>query len=225
MKIRLNKYERTAGLFVGFALCASLTAGIAIALTNSWFSRKVEFMTELESADGVHAGTTVQIAGLRVGSVSDVELGEHDQVQVHLQILEKFKHKVRADSQITMFRPFILSDKVLEVTTGSADQPELKSGSMIPTVASTDVMDLLSGKKMTEVLSSFDHMADSLKVIGTAFTSKERTQSLVQTLDRLNPLVQNLNTMATEVVKLTSVANRDKRAEIIVSNLAQLSHE
>lgn len=76
---------------------------------------------------------------------------------------------------------------------------------------------------MGAVLSSFDHLADSLKIVGEAFADKRRTQSLVQMLDRLYPLVDNLNTMASEIVKITNVANKQKRAETIIGNLAEVS--
>lgn len=225
MKIRFNKFEKVAGLFVGLAILTCLVGMVGIAVKNGWFAMKIKYYTELESADGVHAGTIVQIAGLRVGSVTDVELMGDDKVRVQFEVIERFRSKVRKDSTIQMFRPFILAEKVLEVRAGTTEEPEVEPGGMIPTLASTDVMDLLSGKKMGQVLSSFDHLAESLKVVGEAFSNPQRTQALVQMVDRLNPLVENLNVMATEIVKITNVANKKQRAEVIVSNLAELSEQ
>jgi phospholipid/cholesterol/gamma-HCH transport system substrate-binding protein len=225
MKIRFNKFEKVAGLFVGIAILGCVLGMIGIAAKNGWFARKVAFVTQLESADGVHAGTIVQIAGLRVGAVSDVELLADDRVLVRFQVQEKFRDKIRKDSHVQMFRPFILAEKVLEISTGSLKEAIVEPGGMIPMIASTDVMDLLSGKKMTTVLASFDHLADSLAIVGEAFSNKERTQAMVEMLDRLNPLVMNLNTMATEVVKITTVANKQKRMETIVTNLAMISEQ
>lgn len=223
MKIRFNKFEKVAGLFVGLALLSCVVGMAAIAIKNGWFARKVEFQTELESAEGVHDGSTVQIAGLRVGSVTEVDLQSNDKVLVRFEVLEKFKNKVREDSQVVMFRPFILADKVLEVSVGSEDSPVMKVGGMIPLQPTSDIMDMLSGKKMSTMLGSFDKMADSLRIVGQAFADPERTHSLVQMIDRLSPLVQNLNTMSVEIVKITSAANKQKRIESIISNLAQVS--
>lgn len=225
MKIHFNKFEKVAGLFVAVALFGCVFSLIAIAAKNGWFASKVSYVTEIESADGLHAGTVVQIAGLRVGAVSEVELLSDDRVLVHFKILEKFRDKVRKDSHLQTFRPFILAEKVMEVSTGSATEPEMEPGGMVPTMASTDVMDLLSGKKMTAVLASFDHVADSLRIVGEAFSNKERTQAIVQMIDRLNPLVRNLDIMAVEVVKVTSAANKQKRMETILSNLAMISEQ
>lgn len=209
MKIRFNKFEKVAGLFVGLAILACVVGTVGIAVKNGWFSRKVSFTTELESADGLHAGTTVQIAGLRVGSVTDVELESNDRVLVKFEVLEKFQDKVRADSRVHMFRPFILSEKVLEVSVGSESEPLIPPGGKVAIVTSTDIMDLMSGKKMGMALESFDKLAESLKILGNALADPKRTRSLVNVLDKLNPLVENLNTMSLEIAKITKSTGRE----------------
>ncbi len=225
MKIRFSKFEKVAGIFVGVAVISCVLAVAAIAIKNGWLSSKISYQVELESADGVHSGTVVQIAGLRVGAVTAVELESNDRVLVHFEVLERFRDKIRKDSVVQMYRPFVLAEKVIEISSGSESQEILPSGSAIPVVSSYDIMDFLSGKKMTQVFAGFDKLADSMRVFGQAFSDPERTQALVQMMDRLNPLVKNLNTMSVEIVKLTGVANKQGRAENIIANLAKLSVE
>lgn len=225
MKVRFNKYEKVAGVFVLVAILSCLLGMAGIAVKNGWFASKVEYHTELDTADGVHAGTVVQIAGLRVGSVRDVELREDSRVVVTFEVFEKFREKIRRDSTIQMYRPFILAEKVLEISMGNAQEPLVSTGELIPTVASIDVMDMLSGKKMSAVLSSFDHLADSLRIVGEAFANPQRTKALVGMLDKLNPLVENMNLMVQDVTRITNVVNRQKRAETIVAALTQVSEQ
>lgn len=209
MKIKFNKFEKVAGLFVSFAVLACVLGTVGIAVKNGWFSRKVRFMTELESADGIHEGTVVQIAGLRVGAVTDVDLEGNDRVLVKFEVLEKFKDKVRSDSRIHLFRPFVLADKVLEVTVGSETEKALSAGEKIPAIAGTDFMDMLSGKKMSEMLVSFDKLAESLKIVGEAMADPKRTKALVSVLDKLNPLVENMNSMSLEISRLTKSTGKE----------------
>jgi phospholipid/cholesterol/gamma-HCH transport system substrate-binding protein len=225
MKVRFNKFEKVAGLFVAIAFFAVVVGTLAIAVKQGWLASKVKYRTELESADGIHAGSVVQIAGLRVGSVTDVQLDNNHQVVVNFEILEKFRDKVRADSRVNIFRPFILSDKVLEVSVGDEGQPLAEKESLIPVTASTDIMDLLSGKKMSAFLGSFDKVAESLRLVGEAFSDPKRTAALIQMIDRLNPLVQNLNTMSIEFGRIGIAANKQQRADSIIRNLAAVSDE
>ena len=149
----------------------------------------------------------------------------NDKVLIGFEILEKFKSKVRKDSRVQMFRPFILADKVFEVSVGSEGAEELDPGGLIPMMASTDIMDMLSGKKMGNIFGSFDKLADSLKIVGDSFADPKRTQALVKMLDRLSPLVENLNTLSVDLVKITGAATKEKRVEVILGNLARFSVE
>lgn len=225
MKVRFNRFERLAGIFVAAAMGTCFAALIGVAVKNGWFSSKVSYKVFIESADGVRPGTDVQIAGLRVGAVTHVELLADQRILVNFEILEKFKERVRADSHVQMFRPFILAEKVLEVSVGSEAAAQLSPGSELTVVAGMDVMDLLSGKKMASLINSFDHLAESLRIVATAFSDPKRSKALVQMFDRLGPLVNNLNKMSIEFSKVASAANKEQRVETIISNLAAVSVE
>src|SRR5689334_10994866 len=123
MKIKFNKFERVAGLFVLAAICGLLATVLMVAIKKGWFESKVQFETVMTSAEGIHPGTVVQIAGLRAGSVSDVELLSAEKIRVRFQVYERFHEQIRRDSHMQVTRPFIIGDKVLEVTVGSETEP------------------------------------------------------------------------------------------------------
>jgi phospholipid/cholesterol/gamma-HCH transport system substrate-binding protein len=223
--VQFNKFEKVAGLFVAVA-CLGCVAGMAgIAVKNGWLASKIIYSTELETADGVHPGTAVQIAGMHVGSVTKVDLQGNDKVFVEFEVLEKFRSKIRQDSHVIMFRPFILSDKVFEISVGSESSTELEAHAAIPMQASMDIMDFLSGKKMGSVLGSFDKLADSLRIVGESFADPRRTKALVKMLDRLAPLVENLSVASGDIVKITSAATKQKRVEVLLDNLTKFTVE
>lgn len=225
MKIKFNKFERVAGLFVLAALIGCFTIAAGVAVKKGWFASKIPFVTYMVSAEGIHPGTPVQIAGLRAGAVEDVELISAEKIRVKLEVFEKFRDQIRADSSIQVLRPFVIGDKVLEISVGSVDHPEILPNREIPIRSSFDIMDLISGKKLGPFLGTLDNLSESLKILGEAFADSERTRSIVKIFDKLAPLISNLNNMATGVVKLTDTANRQKRFEILITNLTQVSAE
>jgi phospholipid/cholesterol/gamma-HCH transport system substrate-binding protein len=224
MKIKFNRYEKIAGLFVGVAILGSVLSFLGMAVKNGWFESRVSYVIELPSAEGLHAGTPVQMAGLRAGSIDYVELVSSDKVTVTFNVLEKFASKIKGDSHVQIFRPFVLGDRVLEVTVGSEGEA-IHPGSILPVSASFDVMDFLSGKKMGAFLSSFEKLADSLVIMSDAFADPKRMKELVKTMDRLSPLVKNMTEMSAGLVKITNAATKKQRVEIIIENLALVSAE
>jgi phospholipid/cholesterol/gamma-HCH transport system substrate-binding protein len=64
-----------------------------------------------------------------------------------------------------------------------------------------------------------------MRILGESFADPKRTQAMVKMLDHLFPLVDNLNQMSGDLVKITSAATKQKRVEVILDNLARFSQE
>lgn len=225
MKIKFNKFERVAGLFVGAAIVGSLVVSLGVAIKKGWFASKVEYEAMIDNAEGIHEGTSVQVAGIRAGSVTDIELIAADKIKIQFNVFEKFQDQIREDSKVQIVRPFIIGDKVLEVSIGSDNKRVAKAGSILESQHSFDIMDLFSGRKLGPVIGTIEKLTENLKVLAEAFSDPKRTEALVKMFDRLDPLVKNLNEMSIEVVKITNIATRNKRLESILVNLAGVSEQ
>lgn len=222
MKVKFTKYEKVAGLFILIALGLSLFSFAGIAIKKGWFSPKESYYTFLPSAEGISVGTIVQMSGLKIGSVTEIELLSQDKVQVNFDVFSEYISKIGSESRVMVFRPFLIGDKVIDVQAQEDSLEPLKPGSEIPSLASTDIMDILSGKKMGVALNSLDQLTSSLKVIGEAFADEKRAKEFVRLLDQLEPLVKNMNKMSLEVSKVTEVALKQQRLETMMTQMPEL---
>jgi phospholipid/cholesterol/gamma-HCH transport system substrate-binding protein len=218
VKVKFNKFERVAGIFVLTAVLGSVAVTLAVAVKKGWFSSKMRYTAVLNSADGLHAGTAVQVAGLRAGSVNEVELISAEEVRVKFEVFEKFRTNIRQNSQLKVIRPFIIGEKVLEISVGDNTLAMLGNGAEIPFVESFDLMDILSGRKMGDIVGSLEQLTSNLKLLLEAFSDPRRTQALVNMFDKLDPLISNLS-------RLTAAANKDGRAEKLIVTLVSITGE
>lgn len=225
MKIKFNKFERVAGVFVGAALLGSVAISGAVAVKKGWFASKVEYHTYMESAEGIHSGTQVQIQGLRAGIVDDIELEGAGKIRVNFSVFAKFKNKIREDSTVQVIRPFIIGEKVLDVSVGAEELSVLDNKVALEIKPSFDIMELMSGKKMGPFLGTIEQLAVNLKILAEAFADTSRTKALVKAFDHIAPLLDNLNTMSKEVVKVTQIATKKKRLDTILTHVASLTKE
>jgi len=225
MKIKFNKFERAAGLFVIVAIVGSFAIAISVAIQKGWLAHKVQFSTVFENADGVHSGTGVQIAGLHAGSVEEVELKGENKIKVTFSVLQKFAGHIRQDSKAQLVRPFIIGERVLEITVGKDDTPMLEENSVLPSYEALDLMTILSNKKLINNLESMTEIVDSLKVLSHAFSDKERAKSIVRIFDKLEPLVNNLNNMGLGLTKLSNQATKHDNLAIVLDNTKLLTNE
>lgn len=225
MKMKFNKFERVAGLFIILAVAGVIVTALSAAIKQGWFEPKVSYTTTLSNADGIHQGTLVQMSGLRAGSVETVEFESDNRIRVGFYVLGKFQDRVRGNSTVQLVRPFIIGERVLDVSVGSDDFPVLPAQSSLKSLETMDIMSLMSGKNMNSSLAKLGEMVESLQVILDAFADKSRAESLVRVIDRLDPLVRNMNTMSLEVIKLSKQATYDDGVQKLVMNLAVTTNE
>lgn len=225
MKNKFNKFERVAGIFVLLAVFGVLLTAVSVAVKQGWFATKVYYSTVFEAADGIHPGTLVQMAGLRAGAVTDVELRGDNKIQVNFYVLSKFQPRIRQDSAAQLIRPFIIGDRVLEVTVGSEESAEMPQHQILASNETMDIMSLLSGKSLGTHLAKLSSTIENLAMMMTALTSKDRTESLVRIFDRLDPLLASVEVMASEMTKLSRQATHKGNLQNVVSNLAVTTQE
>ncbi len=223
--VKFNKYERVAGLFVLCALLGVAITAVSVAIKQGWFETKVYYSTVFENADGVHQGTLVQMAGLRAGAVENVELEANNKIHVTFYVLGKFQNRIRQDSGIQLIRPFIIGERVIDVSVGGEQSPVLAANSFVKSTETTDFMTLMSGKNLNAYLGKLGGILENMQMLVEAFADKKRAESIVRIFDRMDPLVKNLNTMSVEVIKLSKQATHDDGVQKLVGNLAETTNE
>lgn len=225
MKVKFNKFERIAGLFVVGAMGCFALSLIGVAVKQGWFDSKVTYTTIFKAADGLHPGAMVQIAGLKAGSVDEVDLTNDNHVFVKFTVLAKFSKRIKTDSVAQLVRPFVIGDRVLEVSVGSPEAQVLPPETAVTSHDTIDLMGLLSGRNLGESLEAMSEMMGNFKDLASAFLDKNRTQNFVQMIDRLDPLLKNLNTMSVEVIKLSKQATKNDNFGTVMAELSTTTRE
>ena len=223
--VKFNKYERIAGLFVVVAVLGVFGLALSAAVRQGWFEQKVHFTARFNSADGIHDGTEVQISGLHAGAVDDVELDKDNNIIVDFYVFGKFKDRLHEDSSVQLIRPFIIGERVLDISSGTTTLPVLAERSSVKTMETMDLMTFVSGRNLDAYMRKMGGMVENMQALAEALTDKKRTQSLVRALDRVDPLLKNLNVMSMEVVKLSNQATQDNGVQKLLANLTTTTEE
>jgi len=226
MKVKFNTYERVAGLFVLGAILGGFFTMVGVAIQQGWFEAKVTFTTNLKNADGIRPGTVVQMAGLRAGQVISVDLHSSDEVKVVFEISEKYHSMVRENSVVRTVRPFIISEKVLDISIGDTKLPMIAKGGQIASEATADIMDIISGRLLSPHLDSLTKMFESIHMIAEAILNPERSRDFIHIFDELAPLAKNMNQLSREVTTLLRGTGKKKKGLIqVVQNLHTTTNE
>lgn len=223
--VHLSKYERVAGLFVLAALVGAIFSAFSVAIKQGWFEAKAAYTATFENADGLHAGATVKMAGLNAGSIDDVELLPNNKVRVNFRVLKRFSARIREDSRAQLIRPFVIGDRVLDITVGSENARILPPESDIKSEETMDIMTVMSGKRMGTVFTRVGALMESLQTVAEAFSDQGRMHSVVRMFDRMEPLIEDLGVMSKEITKLSRQATKDGNLGSTLANASLLIRE
>ncbi len=142
-------------LFVGFVL--------SIGRRSALFEERYPLVTSFSSSEGLQVGAAVRLAGVTVGTVSQIAFARDKtagNVLFTLSIERRVQEQIRQDSVASIGTIGLLGDKVLDVTVGSPNFPALGPGDRLTSQEPVDYAQLL--KKGDRILDHVTSITASL---------------------------------------------------------------
>lgn len=138
-----NSIEMFVGLFMllgfGAFVYLALQLGEVSFLTDS---KTYVIEAEFDNVSGVKKGASVQVAGVVVGEVSAIKLGEYEVAVLSLKVDKSIE--LPTDSMASVKSQGIIGDKYIQLSPG-ADEEFFKPGELIrDTESSLDIESLIS---------------------------------------------------------------------------------
>ena len=137
-----NKREVIIGAAVlavalGFVIFLYQSTGLSV--SNS---RHYELKADFRSADGIHVGTDVRLAGVKVGTVSDLSLNaETYRAEAELAIENKID--IPDDSALTVSSEGLLGGNFIEIIPGASYEYMQPGDAFLDTQGSVSLISLL----------------------------------------------------------------------------------
>ncbi len=207
-----------------FIVVTSLSTGVLVILIgNLSFGATRDYKAVFSDATGVVQGDDIRIAGVKVGSVKEIEIVDRSRALVSFDVAES--SIVTNSSTATIRYRNLVGQRYIQLTQGVGDLDAMPEGATIPmdrTAPALDLTVLFNGfKPLFQALSPADINKLSAEVVavfqgegGNLNGLLRSTASLTNTLaDRdqvIGDMIDNLN------VVLDTLAGRDKQLSELV---------
>jgi phospholipid/cholesterol/gamma-HCH transport system substrate-binding protein len=229
MKYKFNPFERAVGLFLSFAFFGSVAIGVGIAVKKNWFEDKVSFITYVDSASNIRPGSSVFMAGLKVGRIDNIELDVTKKVKIQFHVLKKFQNSLTKGSKVHFIRPFIIGDKVLSITPGEDRGELLAEGSSISNESSMDLMEIVSHGKIESMITKVDRILGNVDGLTSQINDNKKLQQTIDNmafasneLRKVLPLVsKNSSHINTSLENLATLTTGLKEMQPVLMDLAK----
>jgi len=129
--------------------------------------KKVPYKLMVPDANGLQSGSPVRLAGVQVGTITDVDFSSDPNtkmIQVDLAIDQAHRHRIRADTVANVKILTLLGgDRYVELTPGSTSEPELPADSFIRVPASFGMEQL--GELSANLSSDIQSISRNVRII------------------------------------------------------------
>jgi phospholipid/cholesterol/gamma-HCH transport system substrate-binding protein len=176
------------GIFVTVLTAVLAVMVISIGKENSIFASKVDIRARLTNVSNLKTGSSVELKGIRVGTVSDIQILSEDEVQVTLTIQEEELKWIKQDSKVAISSAGLVGDKFLEVINGTKSaRPFNPEKDYLFSEGGTDFKQILvKGESIATVAERI------LLRIDNILLNMDDGKKLVQTVDSVSKAAFNL---------------------------------
>ena len=119
---RESAVARRVGLLVLVAIAVGVAALFVLGDRQQLFVSKNRYKIRFQNVNGLAEGSTVQLSGVKVGSVDRIvlpgDMGE-SLLEVRIAVDARYEQRIRQDSVARIKTLGLLGDKYLELTSGS----------------------------------------------------------------------------------------------------------
>lgn len=209
--------EVRVGAFVllGLVLMASLVFIIGDA--RRVFETKVPYYAEFSDVQGLIPGSMVLMGGVNVGEVRSVKYPDdprNPQIQVALAITKSEALRIRQDSTISIAPKGLLGDKLLSLSVGNPDLPQLPEGAKIPTSEGGGLF-----AQVEEMGAKADAVLANLEKASGTLAEDEFRQDIRDSASAVRGLLQKAESGQGYIPRLLSDQAEAERLSRVVQNL------
>lgn len=179
------------------------------------FSNTNELNIAYNFAGGIEVGSPVRVMGIKVGKVKSIDFapnqkmpsGEEVKLKIKITVDKSAWKTVREDSRFFINLAGVIGEKFIEISPGSSDKAELKSGQMIRGEDPPRIDQLIS---------------QSYGLAGKILEFVESNEgSVIDTINMMNKLVANLNNLLKQVDTLS----KKGESKVLMKNLVSLTSD
>lgn len=183
------------GLFVGIGSILLFVVIVLVGQESSIFDSTSRLYITFEGVGGLRVGSQVRLAGVNIGSVTGIRFPselEDRKLHVEIRVKSSMLPRIRKDSIATISTKGLLGDKVIEISIGSAGEPQLVEGDYLTSEEPPDMFQIL--EKGQELISHGADMAKELKVAIKRYSDDEMVSSVKGIASSVENIVREVET-------------------------------
>ncbi|MBI5730463.1 MAG: MCE family protein [Ignavibacteriales bacterium] len=226
------------GIFIFFGTVLLVLSIFLLGSKEKLFTRTSEVKAYFSQIEGLKSGAPVRLSGYDIGSVSSISFASDStaKVEVKMKIDNALKHFIHLDSEAAIETEGLVGKKIVTITAGSADAPEIGDGGVIRSKNPVNISAIMEEtesimgniknltKEFSEIFSKVNKGEGSIGRLVNDDQLYKSAVNVTQSADRsMSIITKRLDEIADIIVKISasmkSIVGNIDSATIDVRNL------
>lgn len=207
--------ELKVGFLTLLAIASVAVVSLKISSDKDAFGDYVEYQTILNDASGIYENSSIKVAGIVAGYITEVRLSG-SKALVHFRVLKQIK--ITEFSRLRIKSVGFLGDKFMDIYLGDPSAKRLRENAMVLAEGGAGFEEL--GKDASEILKDVKVIA---KVIRESLYTDDKKNAIKEIIGQVNEFSKNANDVSRTLKKLIS-GNEDSLNQT-VENLRKVSEQ
>jgi len=151
MDTHTQKFKIRLGLFVAGGLALFVLAIFIIGKQKNLFSPVFKLSTSFLNVSGLQVGNNIRFSGITVGTVDNIRIVNDSSVQVDMLIRNDVRKFIKSDCVVAIGSEGLIGDKLLIITQGTFDAPEIKEGQYLASAEPVEIDAIMASLQGTAV--------------------------------------------------------------------------
>ncbi len=191
-RISQTRLHQIVGWFVLVPALILVAVLLFVAKRENLFAESYKMTTVFSEGYDLKPGKHVVLLGIQVGKVSKVEFTEQNDARITMEILTKYKDKIRQNSIAKVGSPLgIFGERHIEITVGNRDRPVIEEDGYIEAEEPFNVAELMHEIKplVEKVKKTLVRVEEITEGVHTAVQTGNETLGHVKTASTKLPAV------------------------------------
>jgi phospholipid/cholesterol/gamma-HCH transport system substrate-binding protein len=219
-----SRKELKVGAFVIAGLATMGLTVFMIGEERQMFSDKQPFYSTFEDVQGLRRGSPVRMGGVDIGAVTQVaypEDAKDKRIHVKMSVVEAESRRIRSDSVATIEGKGLLGDKMIVITVGSMNKPQVPVGGLVRSEPAQDLSQMMS--KLSSISNQVEKVVVNLERTTGAFADEKFHEDLKTGVHSLSNILGSIDRGEGYVGKIVSDPNEAQRLSRVMANLEKVT--
>ena len=212
MTTRKTSHSVLVGLFISIGLSILIAAIFFLGGQQKKFTKTFTLKAIFRDVNGLQAGSNIWLFGVNVGTVKKVSFAGENMVEIEMNVVQNAHSRIHKDATAKIGSDGFIGNKIIVLTGGSEQAPEVNDGGYVNAVAVTGT---------DQIMATLQDNNKNLLVITENI--KEVSQNLINGEGTIGQLLTD-KTIAQDLQ--TAMANFKRvsaKSELVIANVQQFS--